>query len=63
VIGPLPGVVGSMMAVEAIKLITGAGEPLRGEMVIYDALYGESRKIGVKRSPNCKTCGSLLAVG
>lgn len=63
VIGPLPGVVGSMMAVEAIKVITGAGEPLRGQMVIYDALYGESRKIGVKRSPDCKTCGSLLAVG
>ena len=63
VIGPLPGVVGSMMAVEAIKVITGAGESLRGQMVIYDALYGESRKIGVKRSPDCKTCGSLLAVG
>jgi len=63
VIGPLPGVVGSMMAVEAIKVITGAGESLRGQMVIYDALYGESRKIGVKRSPDCKTCSSLLAVG
>ena len=33
-----------MMAVEAIKLITGAGTPLRGEMLIYDALFGESRK-------------------
>ncbi|MEM9643210.1 MAG: molybdopterin-synthase adenylyltransferase MoeB [Pseudomonadota bacterium] len=40
VIGPLPGVVGSMMAVEAIKLITGAGMALRGEMLIYDAMYG-----------------------
>lgn len=57
VIGPLPGVVGSMMAVEAIKLITGAGAPLRGEMVIYDALYGESRKIALKRAPGCTTCG------
>ncbi|WP_299727378.1 molybdopterin-synthase adenylyltransferase MoeB [uncultured Tateyamaria sp.] len=63
VIGPLPGVVGSMMAVEAIKLITGAGAPLRGEMVIYDALYGESRKIALKRRPDCTTCGSAVAAG
>lgn len=57
VIGPLPGVVGSMMAVEAIKLITNAGAPLRGEMVIYDALYGESRKIMIERRADCPTCG------
>lgn len=59
VIGPLPGVIGSMMAVEAIKVITGAGAPLRGEMVIYDALYGESRKIGVTRRADCETCGDM----
>ncbi|WP_299683998.1 molybdopterin-synthase adenylyltransferase MoeB [uncultured Tateyamaria sp.] len=59
VIGPLPGVVGTMMAVEAIKLITGAGTPLRGEMVIYDALYGESRKITLKRRDACATCGHV----
>ena len=59
VIGPLPGVVGSMMAVEAIKLITGAGTPLRGEMVIYDALFGESRKIAIKRRSDCETCGHV----
>lgn len=61
VIGPLPGVVGSMMAVEAIKVITGAGAPLRGEMVIYDALYGESRKISLERRSECLTCGSSVA--
>ncbi len=37
-LGPLPGVVGAMMAVEAVKEITGAGEGLRGRMLIYDAL-------------------------
>ncbi|MCR8827713.1 HesA/MoeB/ThiF family protein [Pseudosulfitobacter koreensis] len=58
VLGPLPGVVGSMMAVEAIKLLTGAGTPLRGEMLIYDALYGESRKIALKRRADCPVCGS-----
>lgn len=57
VIGPLPGVLGSMMAVEAIKVITGAGAALRGEMLIYDALYGESRKIMLKRREDCPVCG------
>lgn len=56
VIGPLPGVIGTMMAVEAIKLITGAGAPLRGEMLIYDALWGETRKIAVKRRTDCPVC-------
>ncbi|MEQ6250594.1 molybdopterin-synthase adenylyltransferase MoeB [Sulfitobacter sp. HNIBRBA3233] len=59
VIGPLPGVVGSMMAVEAVKLLTGAGAPLRGSMAIYDALYGESRQIGLKPRADCPTCGAL----
>ncbi|MGH1353901.1 MAG: HesA/MoeB/ThiF family protein [Thalassovita sp.] len=57
VIGPLPGVIGTMMAVEAIKLITGAGAPLRGEMLIYDALWGETRKITLKRRSDCPVCG------
>ncbi|SNR47720.1 HesA/MoeB/ThiF family protein [Puniceibacterium sediminis] len=57
VLGPLPGVVGSMMAVEAIKLLTGAGQALRGEMLIYDALWGETRKIALKRKDGCPICG------
>ncbi|MGL4280962.1 MAG: HesA/MoeB/ThiF family protein [Albidovulum sp.] len=57
VMGALPGVVGSMMAVEAIKEITGAGETLRGRMMIYDALYGETRVFTVTRDPHCKVCG------
>ncbi|SPH16911.1 putative adenylyltransferase/sulfurtransferase MoeZ [Defluviimonas aquaemixtae] len=59
VMGALPGVVGAMMAVEAIKEITGAGETLRGRMLIYDALYGESRQIALKRSPDCRVCGKV----
>ncbi|MBY6113547.1 HesA/MoeB/ThiF family protein [Mameliella alba] len=58
VLGPLPGVVGSMMAVECIKLIAGAGAVLRGEMLIYDALWGETRKIGLKRRESCPVCGA-----
>jgi molybdopterin/thiamine biosynthesis adenylyltransferase len=57
VIGPLPGVVGSMMAVEAVKQITGAGAVLRGEMLIYDGLYGETRKIRLSRRDSCPACG------
>lgn len=58
VLGPLPGVVGAMMAGEAIKIITGAGQALRGEMLIYDALYGESRKIGLSPRETCPICGT-----
>ncbi|WP_407495214.1 HesA/MoeB/ThiF family protein [Pseudooceanicola sp. MF1-13] len=57
VIGPLPGVVGSIMAIEAVKVITGAGAALRGEMLIYDALWGETRKIRVKPRADCPVCG------
>ena len=57
-IGPLPGVVGSMMALEAIKEITGAGEGLRGRLLIYDALYAQTRVISVKRRADCQVCGS-----
>ena len=56
-IGPLPGVIGAMMAGEAVKHITGAGTPLRGEMLIYDALYGESRKFSLSHRDDCPVCG------
>ncbi|WP_116134950.1 HesA/MoeB/ThiF family protein [Tropicimonas sp. IMCC34043] len=58
VMGPLPGVIGSMMAVEAVKLIAGAGAPLRGRMLIFDALYGETRVIGLHRRADCPVCGA-----
>ena len=48
--------------VEAVKGIAGAGTPLRGEMLIDDALYGETRKIALKRRADCPVCGAA-AVG
>lgn len=57
VLGPLPGVLGAMMAVEAVKAIAGAGEGLRGRLLIYDALYADTRIITVKRNPDCPICG------
>jgi molybdopterin/thiamine biosynthesis adenylyltransferase len=57
VVGALPGVIGAMMAAEAIKEITGAGASARGRLMIYDALWGESRQIAVRRRPDCAVCG------
>lgn len=57
VIGPLPGVIGAMMAVEAVKVITGAGAGLAGKLLIYDALYAQTRTIGTKPRLECPTCG------
>ncbi len=57
VIAPLPGVIGSMMALEAVKYLTGAGATLGGQLLIYDGLWGESRKVRVVRNPDCGQCG------
>ncbi|MCF6314935.1 MAG: molybdopterin-synthase adenylyltransferase MoeB [Marinosulfonomonas sp.] len=56
VVGPLPGVIGAMMAVEVVKEITGAGDGMRGQLLIYDALYSETRKIKLKRRMDCPVC-------
>ena len=59
VLGPLPGVVGAMMAVEAVKEITGAGETLRGRLLLYDALCADVRVIRLRRRENCAVCGGV----
>jgi molybdopterin/thiamine biosynthesis adenylyltransferase len=61
VVGALAGVVGSMMALEAVKLITGAGEPLVGRLSIYDGLAGETRTVRVGADPECPVCGDTQA--
>lgn len=57
VAAPLPGVIGSLMASEAVKHIVGAGETLRGRLMIFDALYAEARVIGIKKRADCPICG------
>ncbi|KQY89940.1 molybdopterin-synthase adenylyltransferase MoeB [Brevundimonas sp. Root1423] len=57
VVGALAGVVGSMAALEAIKLITGAGEPLAGRLLLYDGLAGTARTVAVSADPGCPACG------
>ena len=57
VVGALAGVIGSMMALEAIKIITGAGDPLLGRLLIYDALDGDTRTVRLGVDPACPVCG------
>lgn len=56
VMGALAGVVGSMAALEAIKLIAGAGQPLAGRLLIYDGLAGTARTVTVAADPDCPVC-------
>jgi len=56
VLAPLTGVMGSLMAVEALKLLTGVGRPLTGSLLRYDALSGETRYTSLKRDPACPVC-------
>ncbi len=58
VIAPLPGVIGSMMALEAVKHLCGAGQGLRGALVIHDALDGETRRMKVGARSDCAVCGT-----
>jgi len=57
VLGVLCASIGSIQVNEAIKLITGIGEPLVGSLMVYDALEMEYRKITVRKDPNCAVCG------
>lgn len=59
VIGALAGVVGSMTALEAIKLVTGAGEALNGRLLIYDGLAGTARTVRIAPDPACPVCGPV----
>jgi len=57
VVGALAGVIGSMAALEVIKLITGAGEALTGRLLLYDGLAGTARTVRVGSDPHCPVCG------
>ncbi|MEG1029377.1 MAG: molybdopterin-synthase adenylyltransferase MoeB [Brevundimonas sp.] len=57
VVGALAGVIGAMAALEAIKLITGAGQPLAGRLMLYDGLAGTSRVAKIAADPSCPVCG------
>jgi molybdopterin/thiamine biosynthesis adenylyltransferase/rhodanese-related sulfurtransferase len=57
VLGVLPGVVGSLQANEALKLVLGIGEPLVGRLLLYDALEPSFTEVQIRRDPSCPVCG------
>ena len=58
VLGVLPGIVGSIQAMEAIKIVLGLGDPLVGRLLAYDALEESFRTFKVQRDPACPACGA-----
>jgi molybdopterin/thiamine biosynthesis adenylyltransferase/rhodanese-related sulfurtransferase/molybdopterin converting factor small subunit len=58
VLGVLPGIIGTIQATEAVKLIMGIGEPLIGRFLIYDALRMKFRELKLKKDPDCPVCGT-----
>jgi adenylyltransferase/sulfurtransferase len=57
VLGVLPGVIGTIQATEAIKLILGTGQPLVGRLLLYDAFNMRFRELKLRRDPDCPVCG------
>ncbi len=57
VLAPAAGVVGSLMAVETLKLLMGIGESLAGRLILYDALRAEWREVRMRKDPACPVCG------
>ncbi len=58
VLGVLPGIVGSIQALETIKLILGSGDHLIGRLLLFDALGMRFRELKLRKNPNCPMCGS-----
>lgn len=58
VLGVLPGIIGTIQATEAIKLILGVGEPLVGRFLVYDALRMRFRELKLRKDPDCPVCGT-----
>jgi len=58
VLGVLPGIVGTIQAAEALKLIIGKGEPLIGRLLLFDALAMKFRELKLRKNPDCPVCGT-----
>ena len=57
VFAPLVGIIGALQAAEALKLVSGAGQPLAGKLLLFDGRASEWTSIGVARDPHCSVCG------
>ena len=62
VLGVLPGIVGSLQALEVIKLILGIGDPLVGRLAMFDALDFALREVTIRRDPDCAVCGASPSI-
>jgi adenylyltransferase/sulfurtransferase len=62
VLGVLPGIIGSIEAVEAIKLILGKGEPLVGRLLLFDAFSMEFHEMKIDKNPQCPVCGQAPTI-
>jgi adenylyltransferase/sulfurtransferase len=62
VLGVLPGIIGVIQATEAIKLVLGAGTPLIGRLLLYDALSMNFRQLKLRRDPECPVCGDAPTI-
>ncbi len=62
VLGVLPGIAGSLQALEVLKLILGAGEPLIGRLVLFDALAFKFRELSLRKDPACAVCGATPTI-
>ena len=62
VLGILPGLIGTMQATEAIKIIIGKGEPLVGRLVLFDALAMRFRELKLRKNPECPICGERRTI-
>jgi molybdopterin/thiamine biosynthesis adenylyltransferase len=62
VLGVLPGIVGSLQASEALKLIIGAGDTLTGRLLLFDALHTTFDEVNVKKDPGCPVCGDSPSI-
>ena len=59
ILGPVAGVVGTLMAVETIKLILGIGDPVQGRLLLYDGLQGRWRQVSLNPDPACPACAEF----
>lgn len=61
VLGVVPGIIGSIQALETVKVILGIGDPLVGTLLVFDALDGEFRRLSFRRNPSCAACADESA--
>jgi molybdopterin/thiamine biosynthesis adenylyltransferase len=58
VLAPVPGVIGTLMAVETLKLLVGLDSRLRNRLLLWDAKRGDWQSVALKRDPTCPECGA-----